>query len=381
MDGFRYDQWAVSRKDKQPLLDFMLQGLTDAGCVILYASDPRQAPFFITYETPAGERGGVLAYAFFANSRLTKNRPRDEHRFQIKYGGNAKATLPIEQDPARLVTTIFVGIDPEACVLISADPCLHDQSPMFASVEFKRADVQRVQKEGWHAWERQSYKRPEQPVEILVGVRRNRFLAFIRFERAALGLDPGHRQLLAEHMLPSTRPRRSGAHALMEELQLSEDSLFDLISQTARLKMAVRGWVAEVHLEKQLQDVSGVDECQRLTGDGKPDLQVRYRGRAPILLECKNVLRQPTAGGLPRLDFQRTRAAKTDPCSRYYRASEFAVLAACVHARTEKWEFKFAPTNTLPRHAKCPGRLRSALVVDSSWRADPEEVLDMVTST
>jgi hypothetical protein len=56
-----------------------------------------------------GERMGVVAYAFLANSRLTKNRPADEHRFQIKYGPDDKREP--WQDPFRLYTTLLAGLD------------------------------------------------------------------------------------------------------------------------------------------------------------------------------------------------------------------------------------------------------------------------------
>jgi len=110
MAGFEYKKWSVQRHAKQPLLDFIVEGLKAANCTILSTSDAAHAPFLITYETPLGERQGVLVYAFFANSKLTKNRPVDEHRFQIKYGSDERAILPIEQDPTRLLTTIFVGM-------------------------------------------------------------------------------------------------------------------------------------------------------------------------------------------------------------------------------------------------------------------------------
>lgn len=379
MEGFRYKQTGVSRSAKQPLLDFILEGLRAAGCVVLHATDARHAPFFITYETPNGDRDGVLVYAFLANSKLTKNRPEDEHRFQVKYGSDAHASLDLEQDPARLVTTIFVGIDVERGLLIGADPVLHDGTPMFISVEFKRHDVEAVLKKGWHAWERESSRRASEPVEILVAVTRDRVLDYIRFERAAWGLDQGHRQLLAERALPLPTTTLATRHALINELGLPEAALFDLIHQTGRLKMAVRGWVAEVHLEELLQAIPGVEDCRRLTEEGTPDLSLSYKKRAPILIECKNVLRTTASDGLPRIDFQRTRASKADPCSRYYRASEFALLAACLHARTEQWEFRFAPTSALAPHAACPGRLKSSLKVDASWYAEAEAAIDFAS--
>lgn len=379
MLGFQFKEWSVSRKAKQPLLDFVVEGLKSAGCTILHASSPTHAPFFITFETPSGEREGILVYAFLANSVVTRNRPLDEHRFQVKYGGDPKAALAIEQDPARLVTTIFVGIDLERGFLVGADPALHDGTPMFISIEFKRRDVDEVLRKSWHAWERDSSRRPDEPAECLVAATQERILDYIRFERAAAGLDQGHRQLLAERALARTETSQATKHALVQELGLPEPVLFDLIHQTARLKMAVRGWVAEVHLAKFLQYVPGVDECQRLDKEGMPDLSVRFRGRRPVLIECKNVLRTTAADGLPRVDFQRTRASKADPCSRYYRAADFALLAACLHAKTERWEFRFMPTRSLPPHPTCKGRLKNRLSVGADWYSDAAAALDVVT--
>lgn len=67
--------YRVNRKDREPLLRFILQALRDAGCTILYSSSPAEAPFRITFETPDGERLGIITYAFLANSRPTANRP------------------------------------------------------------------------------------------------------------------------------------------------------------------------------------------------------------------------------------------------------------------------------------------------------------------
>lgn len=83
--------------------------------------------------------------------------------------------------------------------------------------------------------------------------------------------------------------------------------------------------------------------------------QPALEGQQAILLECKNVLRTTYAGGIPKLDFQRTRASKSDPCLRYYMPSDFQVLAACLHPVTEQWEFKFALTSKLPPHGSLPG--------------------------
>lgn len=380
MTGFEYRKWSVQRQSKQPLLDFLVEGLQAAKCTILYVSDASHAPFLITYETPLGERQGVLAYAFLANSKVTVNRPVDEHRFQIKYSSDTSAVLPIEQDPHQLLTTIFVGIDPERNIMVGADPVLHNGTKMFISLEFKRAHAEMIAANGWHAWERDSSRSESDPVEVLVGVQKKNVLEFIRFERLAHGLDAGHRQLLAERLLsdPRLTAAASEPHALASELHLSADAVLDLIQSASRLKMAVRGWVAEHHLESFLQSIPGVIDCRRLDEEGRPDIELRFRNSSPLLIECKNVLRVTASDGAPRVDFQRTRASKADPCSRYYRPDDFHVLAACLHAVTEAWEYRFVPTIKLPDHKKCPGRIQSNLRVDAAWFKDPAEAFRLL---
>lgn len=381
MAQFEYRRWGVSRRDKQPLLDFLCRGLEESGCRVLSHSDPSHAPFFIAFETDLGERHGVLAYAFLANSRPTRNRPPDEHRFQIKYGSDPTVRLPLEQDPAGLVTTVFVGIDPEEGVMVGADPVVHDNTKTFISLEFKRAHVDQVLAVGWHAWERDSRAREGEPVEVLVGVARNRVLDFIRFERLGLGLDAGHRQLLAEQLLGSPALAASAApHALSQEFSMHPDAILDLIQGASRLKMAVRGWVAEVHLEQYLRSIPGVDHCSRLEGEGLPDIELQFRGGRPILIECKNVLRNRTADGSARVDFQRTRASMGDPCSRYYRPADFQILAACLHAVTERWEYRFMPTLALPQHARCAGRIQNNLQV-RGWYDNPADAFAALPAT
>ena len=148
----------------------------------------------------------------------------------------------------------------------------------------------------------------------------------------------------------------------------------DLIESAPRLKMAVRGWVAESHLRKYLFSLPDI-ECEAIEKDGKPDLILRYRGSQALYLECKNVLRKTYSDGLPRVDFQKTRASKADPCSRYYRPQDFDIVAACLHPCTEKWEFSFVLTSELDPHPKCQGRLSHKVCVDSRWSPDALKVI------
>jgi hypothetical protein len=75
---------------------------------------------------------------------------------------------------------------------------------------------------------------------------------------------------------------RAQVHELATEFQISEDAILTMIQEAPRLKMAVCGWVAERHLEKVLKFTPGVEQCEQLEEDGKPDFIVTYRGSKPI---------------------------------------------------------------------------------------------------
>src|SRR5437867_1849677 len=98
--------YRVSSRDRAPLLEFIHQSLRRSGCRILYSSTPDTAPFRVTFETSGGERIGIVAYAFLANNRVTRNRPPDEHRFQVKYGSKRPELQRLWQDPYGLYVTL-----------------------------------------------------------------------------------------------------------------------------------------------------------------------------------------------------------------------------------------------------------------------------------
>jgi len=385
-----YKTYSVSKRHKQPLLDFILSSLSKCGCTVLHHTSSGEAPFRITFEAPDGERMGIIVYAFFANSKRTRNRPLDEHRFQVKYGVNDGQLHEIWQDPFELYTTLFLGIHLEKGIFIAADPSLHNPTRFFISIEFKEYNVLEILEKKWASWERgkRSVEGLDEPIEVLVGGSADNFLSYVRFERAAKGLDQGHRALLADKIgeLASIspplstpqillQPKPTMLHTLAEEFELSHNEILDLIQSAPRLKMAVRGWVAETHLYRYLLSIPDITECLQIEEDGKPDLAIRYRNSNQIYIECKNVLRKVYSDGFPRVDFQKTRASKSDPCSRYYRPEEFDIVAACLHPCTERWEFSFTLTKELTAHPKCEGHLTNNVRIDSRWSSDPMLVL------
>jgi hypothetical protein len=388
--SFSWKIYSVSVRDKEPLVQFIREALEKRGCTIQHVSAANRAPFHLVFDLPGGERLSVLAYAFLANAKETRNRPADEHRFQIKYGGDLSGVLDVASDPLGVTTTIFLGIDLERGLFVAADPLMNTPAPMSRSVEFKADNVTSILADGWSAWERERREArtttrrayellPDVRTEVLIGGRQERLLDLILLERVASGRDPGERHLIADKFreLPGKATVSKLSHKLLDELNLAPEALLDLIASASRLKMAVRGWVAESHLETYLKGVDGVSECVRLQGDGKPDISLRWRRGKPILIECKNVLRTTYAGGIPKLDFQRTRAAKSDPCSRYYARSDFEIVAACLHPLTERWEFTFARTSDLPAHGHCAGRIDNNIRVDRpAFSPTIQELLD-----
>jgi hypothetical protein len=394
-----YRVYRVDPHGRGPLLEFMLDAIKASGCSILQSSPPDEAPFRISFVTAAGERLGIVVYAFRATFTPTKNRPIDEHTFQLKYGskkyGEPAEVHDLWQDPFGLYTTLCCGINPEQGFFVGIDPEMHNPTKFFIRFEFKQRDVDEIHRKGWHYWERDIRRERDEPVEVVVGGRAQSFLQYIRFERMAFREDQGHRQLLAERMADAptsglftpaadvtpTVPSPPMLHELAKEFEMPERQVLDLIASARRLKMAVRGWVAEEKLVEDLKRVHGVSECQRIDIEGGADVTLRYLGSNPITVQCKNVLRGTTAAGEARMDFQKTRVSKGDHCSRFYEVDEFDLIAACLHAVTLRWTFSYAVPAALDMHASCPGRLSNRVRIDDRWSGDAAAVLALAAAT
>lgn len=361
--------------------------LRESGADVLKTADPRSAPFEFTIRTPTGDRIQLVCYAFTANKYRQGGRPPDEHRFQIKYGSEFDRYHNIFIDPNGHKVTLMFGVHLEMELFIAVDPRMHTPTWFSNSVEFKAADLEFAFEKKWHGWQRERSDarrkqiRPEDNLqtETVIAFRSDQFLRYVGFERVASGLDCGERLLLSDKIersleqgsivLPS-----AGRHPLELQLGLPANDILDIISGAFRLAAAVRGGVAEHHLHRYLNEVPGVRHIRHIIEDGKPDFEVEYR-RKPFLIECKNVLAR-LQRGLPKVDFQKTRASKADPCSRYYKTTQFHILAACLHPVTTRWEFRFTQTKSLQAHPKCVGRLSSNVLVQENWPQNLRVVLD-----
>lgn len=365
----------VKRRDD--IHDFLLSAVRASGGEVLYASDPDKAPVYLGIQLSGEERLGLIVYPFRVTRKATRNRPDDEVRGQLRYGGESSWNRehPIWRDVAGVDVTIVVGVDVEGELILGLDAGLWDPLPMGISFYAKREEVDRAQVDGWHVWEkinkpgtkRQSARSPSN-LETVVAFTPSNLVRFARLERRAtsLRLDPPLRFAAAlaakdELLDPSAK------HVLEEQFALTSQQILDIIHGRNRLAVAVRGGVAEHHLEGVLRSEVGVAEVSRLDVDAKHDFDVRLTDGRKVRIECKNASPKLTAAGLRRVEVQKTRSSKGDPASRFYPTDNFDVVAACIFSSTGRWEFRFARTSVMDHHREFGDRLAAIHVIDRRW--------------
>jgi len=156
------------------------------------------------------------------------------------------------------------------------------------------------------------------------------------------------------------------SHPLETEYGLSANELLDAVNNRFRLKVALEGAVAEVHLQKKIGDLqnSGIlARSEEHDLNGYPDFTIWTRKSSkPLLIECKNIrdedYRSKGETIAYRVETQKTRAAKSDPSSRYYGMNQFDILAVCLGKKTGNWShFLFIKINDLACHSRYANKL------------------------
>lgn len=358
---------------------YLVEAARRSGTAPLYVSGSNRCPVFLGLQGPRDERVGVLCYPFRCNPAPIRGRPPDEHRLQIRYGGEAtwSADHPLGFDIGSVDTTIVLGVHIKADLLVGLDPIRYDPLPMGISIEFKQADLDRASRTGWHVWERENrpgrrrgVTRVREGLETIVAFRPERLLEYIGFERRATGLrlDPPLRFRAAEiAAVDPVLPDGSGGQELEKQFDLSSQEILKIIANRSRLSVAVRGGVAEHHLLLRLREEPGVLSAVQIDVDGQPDVDVALVDGRRVLVECKNVSPNLYGDGSPKVEVQKTRSQKADPAGRFYRPEQFDVVAACLYAVTERWEFRYKATASMARHRQFPDRLAVFHRVDGSW--------------
>jgi hypothetical protein len=353
-----------------------------------------RVPVYIGVATLERQRLGLMIYPFRMKRIRTRNRPSDEIRGQLRYG--AEETWPAEdhfvaRDIAGVDTTLLLGIDPEDDLLVGLDPALYDPLPLGISVYAKDHHSEKVRQHGWAVWERtnraglrRSAPRAAEGLETLVGFGPHRLLDYTLFERSAsdLGLDPPLRYAAASDAASQTADSTDSTivrHSLEQSFDLSAHEILDIIHNRMRLEIAVKGGVAEYHLERLLNADPTVASVTTLDQDAQPDFDVQMADGLVVRVECKNVSPEPYANGDFKVEVQKTRATSGDPAGRLYRPEQFDVVAACLYSPTRKWKFRFIRSLKLDRHHLHSDRLAATHRVDARWARTLREALAQVT--
>ena len=162
--------------------------------------------------------------------------------------------------------------------------------------------------------------------------------------------------------LRMTQRSHGMAHPLEEKYGLNASELLDAVNDRFRLKVALEGAVAEVHMAKKLAALvgNGIERFVAHDRDGHSDFSLWLSGRpTPLLAECKNVRDHDEAYRVAgkvvayKVETQKTRAATGDPTSRYYGIDQYHILGVCLGKKTGNWtDFLFVRTVDLRCHAK-----------------------------
>jgi hypothetical protein len=361
---------------------FLVNSIEASGGRVIYASDPGRAPVYLGVQLDSDERIGMLIYPFRITKVATKGRPTDEVRGQLRYGAEEtwRRDHPVGRDIAGVDVTMIVGVDLTDGVLLGLDANLWDPLPMGISFYAKEADIDEAARSSWHVWEKvnkggkkRSEARSPTNLETVVAFTPDRLIDFARLERraTALRLDPALRYTAAVDMAAPQQaddaPRR---HALEEQFALTSEQILDIIRGRNRLSVAVRGGVAEHHLEQQLSGAPGIASVVRLDVDAMHDFDVVLDDGTSLRVECKNASPRTSASGQFKVEVQKTRASKGDPASRFYTTDGFDVVAACLYSPTGKWQFRFGRTTQMAVHKEFSDRLAPIQPITDEWVAD-----------
>jgi hypothetical protein len=286
---------------------FLLEAVRHSGGTVLYASDAMRVPVYLGIQEAGGDRLGLMVYPFRITRKETRNRPADEVRGQLRYGAEESWAAEdhfVARDIAGVDTTLLLGVYPEGDLFLGLDPALYDPLPLGISVYAKDTQVEAVARHGWAVWERANHPgsrraapRAGEGLETMVGFQPRRLLDYARFERnaSALGLDPPLRYAAAADATEEPRRDRGAGpvpHSLEASFDLSAREILDIIQTRMRLEVAVKGGVAEHHLERLLRADSWIADVERLDQDAQPDFRVRHSSPHRVQERVAGTLRQ-----------------------------------------------------------------------------------------
>jgi len=366
---------------RQPVVGLLEGAVAASRGRVVSCSFPeaKVAPVFLGAEDEDGHRYGLLLYPFTTTRRITKKRPRAEHRFQFRFGDPTRyrnERNPLGRDPAGVDVTLVLAVDPERELVVGLDPLVYAELPIGISGYYRDEHEAGVVSHGWSAWAKEK-ERPRgdmeggwEGLESMIGLRPDRFLDYARFEALAtgLGLDTALRLSLAEQFVKG----RVDRHTLERLFGIDASTILDIVESNFRLGVAVRGSVAEHHLGKLLASDPSIASAEPLDADGQPDFRIRLHSGAELTLECKNALRETYRDGDAKVETQKTRDSGA---GRKYAFDAFDLVAACMFSVTGRWTFRFKWSRELAPWKRDPTRIGAIQRIDDSWANSLSDLL------
>jgi len=139
---------------KRPIVDAIAHAIELGGGRILERASPGVAPFPFTVLLPSGEIVRLLCYAFLANQYRQAGRPKDEHRFQVKYGSDFQRYHRIYVAPESERLTLMFGVHLDQGVFVAVDPAMHAVTWFSKSVVAHRSRRPTLMDEAGVGWRR-----------------------------------------------------------------------------------------------------------------------------------------------------------------------------------------------------------------------------------
>jgi hypothetical protein len=364
---------------KRRIVEVLAEGIEAAGGRVLNVTGHTRAPVHLSAMTADLRTISAMIYPFTGTSGGRGN--PDERRFQLRLGGEDRwGSQGVGWDPSRAEPSIILGVHLEfkTPVLVGVDPVLYDPLPSGDSIWQPTETLERAAVTGWEVWESQTRSgarrvaRTDHGTETMVAFTPENLPRYIRLETEAQALRHDYvlRRALATRLGEGAG---DDPHRLEEMYGLKAQEILEVIERGKRLGVAVRGGVAEFHLDKHLAADAEVAHYDDIDEDDRPDFSARLIDGREGLLECKNVSPDPHADGYVRVEVQKTRGRIP---GRLYTFDRFDVVAACMWAVTGRWEFKFAHASVLDPHRRYPDRLNPKQPVDDRWHDSLREAFD-----
>jgi hypothetical protein len=367
--------------DREPVVAFLERSVEASGGRVVYSSfrHHRVAPIYIGAEDDAGRRYGMLIYAFTTTRRETRHRPADERRTQIRLGDPVRERDEINliaRDVAGVDVTLVLAVDAEEEFIVGLDPLVYEDLPMGISVYYQDHHVDAASEFEWAVWERRKAGGTRRPswagLETLVGFRAPRLLDYVRFEASAsaLGLNPALRYSLANQF---ALPDPNKPHRLEQIFDIDAATILDIVENNFRLGIALRGGVAEHHLEVLLNSNPAVVSAHAIDEDGPPDFEVELSTGNILRIECKTASPNQYKNGDFKVEVQKTRDSGA---GRKYTFDQFDVVAACLFPATGIWEFRFQCVDDLIEWNEDADRIQPIQRINESWAESFEDLID-----